>query len=56
LAVEVALVIATDQKKMKMGERLAAFSAENANGDGLAMHDREALVRAACLDALRRAA
>jgi hypothetical protein len=41
---------------MKMGERLATLSAENANGDRLAMHHREAFVRAARLDALRRAA
>jgi hypothetical protein len=56
LAVEVALVIAADQNQMKMGERLAALSAENAKGDGLAVGDWEALVRAAGLDALRGAA
>jgi hypothetical protein len=45
LAVEVALVIAADQDEMKMGERLAILSVENANRDGLAVHDREDLVR-----------
>jgi hypothetical protein len=34
LIVDLALVIAAQQKKMNMGEWLAVFAAENANGDG----------------------
>jgi hypothetical protein len=34
LIVDLALVIATQQKKMNMGEWLAILAAENANGDG----------------------